>query len=221
MQPQVHILGRGPLPDNHFGFPPGFEVQGIDHTEFHLPPHIPPTDREAGASRFYQWHFDGSLYKIPPPRVGCLLAVRTPKGPDVTVRWEDGTGTEMAIAPGATAMVAGSRALSLLDAETRRLVEHSRVEYAPHAFVWMSTARSTRLGHLLETEGAEVPLGKLPPWQPEHVCVYPMVWTNPVTGEKSLQVHGQGAYKLYLKDGPDAEEQVVDDLGEVRAFMDK
>ncbi|KAH7021203.1 TfdA family taurine catabolism dioxygenase TauD [Microdochium trichocladiopsis] len=193
-QPQVHILGRGPLPENHYGFPPGFEVQGIDHTEFHLPPHIPAEEREAGASRFYQWHWDGSLYKIPP------LASDRSGG------YRHGRRV---------------RALALLDGPTRAVVENSRIEYAPHAFVWMSTARSTRLGHLLETEGLEVPLDKLPSWSKEHVCVYPMVWTNPVTGEKSLQVHGQGAFKLYLKDGPDAEERVVDDLGEVRAFMDK
>jgi xanthine dioxygenase len=221
VQPQVHILGRGPLPENHYGFPPGFEVQGIDHEEFHLPPHISAEEREAGASRFYQWHFDGSLYKIPPPRVGCLLAVRTPKGPDVTVRWEDGTGTEMKMAPGSTAMVSGSRALALLDDETRNLVMHSRIEYAPHAFVWMSTAHSTRLGHLIETEGLEKPLDQLPPWDPENICVYPMVWTNSKTGEKSLQVHGQGAVKLYLKDSPDGEERIVDDLTEVRSFMHK
>lgn len=221
VQPQVHILGRGPLPDNHYGFPPGFEVQGIDHEEFHLPPHISAEEREAGASRFYQWHFDGSLYKIPPPRVGCLLAVRTPKGPDVTVRWDDGTGTEMKIAPGSTAMVAGSTALALLDDDTRNLVMHSRIEYAPHAFVWMSTAHSTRLGHLIETEGLEKPLDQLPPWDPKHICIYPMVWTNPKTGEKSLQVHGQGAVKLYLKDGPDSVERIVDDIKEVRAFMHK
>ncbi|KAG5789924.1 hypothetical protein H9Q69_011007 [Fusarium xylarioides] len=54
IQPQVHKLGRGPLPDNHYQFPPGFEVQGIDYHEFHLPPHIPDKEREAGASRFYQ-----------------------------------------------------------------------------------------------------------------------------------------------------------------------
>ncbi|KAF9775609.1 hypothetical protein IL306_006270 [Fusarium sp. DS 682] len=221
VQPQVHILGRGPLPDNHYQFPPGFEVQGIDHHEFHLPPHIPDEEREAGASRFYQWHFDGSLYNIPPPRVGCLLAVRTPKGPDVTVRWEDGTGTEMKIAPGATAMVAGARALALLSEETRNIVMNSRIEYAPHAFVWMSTSHSTRLGHLLETEGLEKPLDQLPPWSQDKVCIYPMVWTNPKTGEKSLQVHGQGAYKLYLKDRPDGEETVVTDLKEIRAFMHK
>lgn len=220
VQPQVHILGRGPLPEDHYGFPPDFEVQGVNHKEFHLPPHIPDEEREAGASRFYQWHFDGSLYKIPPPRVGCLLAVRTPKGPDVTVRWDDGTGTEMKIAPGSTAMVAGSQALDLLDDETRNLVMHSRVEYAPHAFVWMSSAHSTRLGHLIETEGLERPLDQMK-WDPKHICVYPMVWTNPKTGEKSLQVHGQGAFKLYLKDSADGEERIVDDLKEVRAFMHK
>ncbi|KAJ4290353.1 hypothetical protein N0V90_010569 [Kalmusia sp. IMI 367209] len=221
VQPQVHILGRGPLPEDHYQFPSGFEVQGIDHEEFHLPPHISPEEREAGASRFYQWHFDASLYNIPPPRVGCLLAVRTPKGPDITVRWDDGTGTEMNIAPGATAMVAGSRALELLDLETKKLVMHSKIEYAPHAFIWMSTAHSTRLGHLLETEGLEKPLDQLPPWSQDKVCIYPMVWTNPKTGEKSLQVHGQGAFKLYLKDSPDGVERVVEDLTEVRAFMQK
>ncbi|KAI5238979.1 hypothetical protein E4T43_07027 [Aureobasidium subglaciale] len=221
VQPQVHILGRGGVPENDYGFPPGFEVQGIDHEEFHLPPHIPQEEREKGTGRFYQWHWDGSLYKIPPPRVGCLLAVRTPKGPDVTVRWDDGTGTEMKIAPGATAMVAGSRALELLDDQTQQIVLNSRIEYAPHAFAWMSTAQSSRLGHLIETQGKEKPLDDLPLWDRRDICIYPMVWTNPVTGEKSLQVHGQGAFKLYLKDGPDAEEVVIDDLKEVRAFMHK
>ncbi|TVY58642.1 putative dioxygenase [Lachnellula cervina] len=221
VQPQVHILGRGELPDNHYQFPPGFKVKGIDHHYFHLPPHIPTEEREAGKSRFYQWHFDGSLYSIPPPRVGCLLAVRTPKGPDVKVQWDDGTGTEMAIAPGATAMVAGSRALKLLGPELREIAYNSKIEYAPHCFEWMSTAHSTRLGHSIETEGLEKPLDKLKPWTKDKVCTYPMVWKNPVTGEESLQVHGQGAFKLFLKSSPDGEETVIDDLGEVRAFMHK
>jgi hypothetical protein len=127
----------------------------------------------------------------------------------------------MEIAPGATAMVAGSRALELLDEETRQIVMHSRIEYAPHAFQWMSTARSTQLGHTLVTEGKEIPPNQLRPWSTDKVCVYPMVWTNPVTGEKSLQVHGQGAFKLYLTDKPDGEETIITDLKEVRAFMHK
>ena len=220
-QSQVHIIGRGEVPDGHYQFPPGFKVKGIDHEYFHIPPHIPKEEREAGKSRFYQWHFDGSLYKIPPPRVGCLLAVRTPKGPHVRVQWDDGTGTEMAIAPGATAMVAGSRALQLLTPELKNIVYNSRIEYAPHCFQWMSTAHSTRLGHSLETEGLEMPLDKLKPWVKEDVCTYPMVWENPVTGEHSLQIHGQGVYKLFLKSSPHGEETVVDDLKEVRAFMHK
>ncbi|KAK5047599.1 hypothetical protein LTR84_006696 [Exophiala bonariae] len=221
VQPQVHILGRGEVPESHYQFPPGFKIKGIDHHEFHLPPHISKEEREQGSSRFYQWHWDGALYNIPPPRVGCLLAVRTPRGPDVTVRWDDGTGTEMKIPPGATAYVAGSRALELLDDETRGLAYHSRIEYAPHAFKWMSTAHSARLGHILETEGLELPRSKLPPVDRSKICIYPMVWTNPKTGEKSLQVHGQGAVKLYLKSSLEGEEKIIDDLKQVRDFMHK
>ncbi|KAL4790928.1 hypothetical protein BDV19DRAFT_401736 [Aspergillus venezuelensis] len=221
VQPQVHILGRGEVPENHFDFPPGFEVKGIDHVNFHIPPHLPQEERDNGASRFYQWHWDGALYDIPPPRVGCLLAVQTPKGPDVIVHWGDGTGRTMDIAPGATAMVAGSRALELLDDKMKSIVHNSCIEYAPHAFKWMSTARSSQLGHILETEGKEIPLDELPEWSEDKICIYPMVWTNPVTGEKSLQVHGQGAFKLYLKDRADGEETIITDLKEVRAFMHK
>jgi len=48
-----------------------------------------------------------------------------------------------------------------------------------------------------------------------------MVWENPVTGEHGLQVHGQGAFKLFLKSSPDGEETIVTDLAEVRAFLHK
>ncbi|KAI9733814.1 MAG: hypothetical protein M1818_007081 [Claussenomyces sp. TS43310] len=224
--PQVHILGRGPLPSDYqqlYGFPPDFQVQGIDHANFHLPPHIPPAERAAGASRFYQWHFDGALYGVPPPRVGCLVAVRVPRGPDVSVRWDDGSGTEMRMAPGATAMVSGNQALRCLSEEMRRIVYCSSVEYAPHCFQWMSPAHSTRLGHSIETEGLEMNLDQLnqsKPWTGDKVCIYPMVWKNPKTGEDSLQVHGQGALKLHLKASPDdPEPTVVTDLHEVRAFL--
>lgn len=105
----------------------------------------------------------------------------------------------------------------------------------------MSTARSTPLGHSIVTEGLEVPVEELD-YEDEKLKRYNMVWTNPQTGEKckhsslllrrllsvanalskrtALQIHGQAAWKLYLKDAPDAEERVIDDLAEVRAFMD-
>jgi hypothetical protein len=38
-------------------------------------------------------------------------------------------------------------------------------------------------------------------------------------GRLALQVHGQAAFKLFLKSSPDGEETIIDDLKEVRAFM--
>ena len=221
VQPQVHILGRGELPPDHYGFPPGFAIARIDKDKFSHASHISKEEIDLGISRFHQWHFDASLYGIPPPRVGCLLAVRVPKGPDVTIWWGDDSGDKVQAKPGSTAFVAGSRALELLDEETRNIVLHSRVEYAPHAFRWIFPAKPMFLGHSLETEGKEVPLDQLPPWTRDKICIYPMVWTNPRTGEKSLQVHGQTALKLYLKDSAEGVERVIDDLKEVRAFLHK
>lgn len=102
-QPQVHVLGRGRIPPNHYQLPDDMEIAGVYSRNFHVEPHIPEAELKEGASRFYQWHFDAALYDIPPPRVGCLLAVRTPKAPDCTVRWEDAEGTTMRIGAGATA----------------------------------------------------------------------------------------------------------------------
>jgi len=218
---------------------------------FHKEPHHSKEESDAGHSRFFQWHWDGALYDICPPRVGCLLAVRMPIGKELCVRWDDGSGTTMKAPPGSTScksyiakaysqfctdivVIAGSQALAALPPDLHAIVLNSRVEYAPHAFKWMSTAHSTNLGHTLETEGLEVPAEKLAPVEDSKRKIYPLVWTNPRTGEKcmfsfeikftelrstALQVHGQGALKLYLKNAPDDNEKVVEDLEEVRKFM--
>jgi len=219
-QPEVHVLGRGRVPSNHYQLPDDMDIIGVDHRGFHKEPHIDEKDSLEGATRFFQWHWDGALYDISPPRVGCLLCVRIPKGPDCTVRWDDGTGTTMKVKPGSTAYISGARALACLTPEQRTIAFNSSIEYAPYAFKWMSTTHSTRLGHTLETEGLEMSPEQLGPIDPSKIKTYPMVWTNPKTGEKSLQVHGQGALKLHLKSSPDGEVRVVDDLAEVRKFMD-
>lgn len=182
-QPQVHVIGRGQVPPDHYQLPDDLVIKGAYHKNFHVEPHIPQAEIEKGASRFYQWHFDGALYDIPPPRVGCLLAVKTPKGPDCTVRWEDDEGTTMKIGPGATAYLTGSRALELLPPDLRAIAEHSSILYAPKPFRWMSTAHSTQLGHSLETENLEIPLKELG-YEEEKLKRYPMIWTNPLNGEK-------------------------------------
>jgi len=67
----------------------------------------------------------------------------------------------MSTAPGATAMVAGSRVLELLTPELREIAYNSKIKYATHCFGWISTAHNTRLSHTIETEGLEKPLYQL------------------------------------------------------------
>jgi hypothetical protein len=99
------------------------------------------------------------------------------------------------------------------------VVANSSILYAPKPFKWMSTAHSAQLGHTLVTEGLEIPIEELD-WDESKLKRYPMIWTNPQTGEKSLQIHGQAAWKLFLKSSPNGEEQVIENLAEVRAWMD-
>lgn len=48
----------------------------------------------------------------------------------------------------------------------------------------------------------------------------PLVWRNPITGEKALQVHLiVGA--IHYRTSPDAEFQIIDDLVEVRRMIDE
>jgi len=45
---------------------------------------------------------------------------------------------------------------------------------------------------------------------------YPLVWANPYTSEKILQVHHLVAAKLFIKESADGPETVLDDLKDVR-----
>jgi xanthine dioxygenase len=79
--------------------------------------------------------------------------------------------------------VAGSRALGLVPDDLKLLVENSSILYAPKPFKWMSKAHSTHLGHSLVTEGLEIPIEELE-FDETKLKRYPMIWTNPMTGEK-------------------------------------
>lgn len=127
--------------------------------------------------------------------------------------------------------------------------------YAPHPFRKHAAVRGRSNGLGQVSEGLEVALEDLPPWEEDDVLTYPMLWTNPMTGEKALQgellsliaelsstcaiftlrmlrcltiallthiitlVHSIAAWKLLVKRSPDAEEQVVDDIEEVRRII--
>ncbi|KAK0465913.1 uncharacterized protein EV420DRAFT_1261465 [Desarmillaria tabescens] len=70
----------------------------------------------------------------------------------------------------------------------------------------MAPAHAMPTGLGIESEGLELPLSELPPWEEAKLKILPVVWKNPVTGDK------EGA--LY----PDAH---LTDLKEVRGLLYK
>jgi alpha-ketoglutarate-dependent taurine dioxygenase len=143
--------------------------------------------------------------------VTTLQAVRVPAGRTQTVRYDDGSGDELAVPLGTTAFVSGYAMYDRLSDEDKAFVRGTRVEYAPHPYVWISGAQSRPDGLGMVSEGREVPLAELPPVDPEKIQVLPMCWANPVTGRLALQVHPSAVRKLHLADGT-----VMDDLAAVR-----
>jgi hypothetical protein len=47
-----------------------------------------------------------------------------------------------------------------------------------------------------------------------------MVWVNPVTGKRSFQVQHNLARRLFIRNGPSDTPKIIDNLGEVRKFLD-
>lgn len=115
--------------------------------------------------------------------------------------------------------MSGAAALRALPEKLQNLAMHSSVTYAPHPYVYISEAKSHPTGLVCLSEGLEKPLHKLPNWEEKKLLTLPLVWTNPVTGEKSLQIHGACVWKLHLKSGPNDTGREVVDIAEVRSIV--
>ncbi|KAJ4390653.1 Alpha-ketoglutarate-dependent xanthine dioxygenase xan-1 [Gnomoniopsis smithogilvyi] len=206
-QPQVQVIGNGFVPE-YEGLK-DFRLRHPHHKTFHAT-RIPP-EEDLDFTRFYRWHIDAALYGLAPPIATTLLAVKVPGGRRQTCRYDDGTGDELQVPLGTTAFASGYEMFDQLSPEDQEFARTTRVEYAPHPYIWMSGARARSTGLGLETEGKEIPLDQLPEIEEEKIQILPMCWKNPVTGKLALQVHPSAVRKLHLKDGT-----VVDDLKEVR-----
>lgn len=101
----------------------------------------------------------------------------------------------------------------LSDAD-KELARTTKVEYAPHPYIWMSGAKSRSDGLGMLSQGLEIPLDQLPPIEEEKIQILPLCWRNPVTGKLAIQVHPSAVRKLHLANGT-----VVDDLAEVREIV--
>ncbi|KAJ7676784.1 Clavaminate synthase-like protein [Mycena polygramma] len=192
--PQVQLIGNGMVYD-HEGLASA-ALKHPSHTTFHKTV-VSAEDAAAGATRFYRWHIDAALYALSPPRVTTLLALRVPAGAPQVCRYDDGSGDILPVPLGTTAFVSGKTMFALLSPALKSVAIRARVRYAPHPYVWMAPARAKSTGLGVESEGHEVPLDKLPPWEEEKVKVLPVVWKSP-TGELSFQVHPCGAAELLI-----------------------
>lgn len=186
-----------------------FQLRHPHHRTFHAT--TIPAEKDLDFTRFYRWHIDAALYGLAPPVVTTLLAVRVPGGRKQTLVYDDGSDEEMSVPLGTTAFVSGYAMYDQLSPKDQEFVRTTRVEYAPHPYVWMSSAKSRSDGLGLVSEGKEIPIENLPTVEEDKIQILPMCWRNPVTGRLALQVHPSAVRKLHLADGT-----VIDDLSEVR-----
>jgi alpha-ketoglutarate-dependent taurine dioxygenase len=208
--PQVQLIGNG-LVEHHEGVERA-ELHHPSHETFHHQP-LTEEQRAHDLTRFYRWHIDAALYKLQPPKVTTLLALEVPKNRQQTVLYDDGSGDTLTVPLGTTAFVSGARAFRDLSPEQQDFALRTQVRYAPHPYVWMRNAKALPNGLGLVSEGKELPRDALPPFKDEEIATLPLVWVNPVTGERALQTHPCCVEQL-VTDG-----KVLDDLAECRRVV--
>ncbi|KAL3475104.1 hypothetical protein BJX99DRAFT_230246 [Aspergillus californicus] len=213
----VRLIGKGFQGENHYGIANQVIERGLSNDFHAVPP--PLEDFENGITRFHRWHLDAPLYGKDPAWFTTLRCVKLPKGPDLTIQWADGSGLTMTTPPGRTAFFSTSQLYSLLSAEEQALVDHSWVEYAPYPYKWIERCKGNSNGLGLAEGFERLSMEELGEYDPRSVKSYPMVWINPLTGEKAFHVHGICARKLYLRNSPDEEPRIVDDIAEIRKFV--
>lgn len=206
-QPQVQVIGHGFVED-YEGLS-NIQLRHPHHKSFHKNP-IPPQENDE-LTHFYRWHIDSAMYNLDPPLVTSLLAVQVPKGRRQICRYDDGTDNNIDLPLGTTAFFSGYRLYEMLSDEDKFFVRTSKVEYAPHPYIWMSKAKSRSNGLGIISEGLELSDEELPPFDISKVKIYPMAWKNPLTGKLAMMVYPTCVKKIHLANG-----DVLDNLPEIR-----
>lgn len=168
------LVGNGYQGQDHYGLK-NVTLKGHSHVDYHAEP-LSSDEMENGYTRFVIFHFDGIIYGPHPSRVTTFRCVRLPKGPDVTVKWDDGHGDQaMACQPGSTAFVSGAQIYDLMSLEEKQVADNSFWEPAPYPFAWYGSRKFRQSGLGLVPGGETSPLDELPAWTPDKIHRYPMV----------------------------------------------
>ncbi|KAF3801005.1 Cytochrome P450 monooxygenase gliF [Colletotrichum gloeosporioides] len=216
----VHVIGKGFLGEDHYGLK-NLNITKSFSYENHYPT-LPKEELEKGHTRFQGWHFDAPLYSRDPPIFTAFRVIKLPKGPDVNIAWDNGSGLSMRSAPGLTPFFCCSQLYEeLLTEEEREVVDNSWVEYAALPYEWNRNCKMFPTGLGIVSQGRELSDNDFDSIGVDHSKIkrYPMVWVNPETGRKSFQVQANAAKKLYLRRSAADEPKVITELSEVRRFL--
>ncbi|KAJ5698133.1 hypothetical protein N7462_000138 [Penicillium macrosclerotiorum] len=213
----VRLIGKGFQGLDHYGIKNHTIDRGLSN-DFHA---IPPSLEEfqKGVTRFQRWHIDAPLYGKDPAWFTTLRCLKLPRGPNLTVQWADGSGQSIESAPGQTAFFSTSQLYSMLTTAEQEMVDHSWVEYAPYPYKWIERCKGNSTGLGLAEGGERLTIEELGDFDRAAVKKYPMVWVNPLTGEKAFQVHGICARKLYIRRSREEDPQVMENVSEIRQFI--
>ncbi|KAF2444154.1 Clavaminate synthase-like protein [Karstenula rhodostoma CBS 690.94] len=213
----VRLIGKGYQGHDHFGLK-GTTVRKEPGHAWHNDP-LSDEEYTKGHTRFQRWHIDAPLYARDPALFTTLRCFKRPTQPNVTIHWDDASDHTITTEPGLTAFFSNVQMYDLMTDDERRIADHSWVEYAPHPYQWMGNCKSKSTGLGLVSQGKEKTFEDLSPYEEEDVKRYPMVWVNPVTGERAFMVHGICVRRAFMRSSLDEDAQVVDDVVEIRRWL--
>ncbi|GAA5832823.1 hypothetical protein JCM11251_005777 [Rhodosporidiobolus azoricus] len=219
--PKVNLNGSGTFKAGHFGVETDFKLTALDHRGFHKH-ELSEKQVEEGHVRFQRWHIDWPAKKDEayPAPITTIWAHTLPSPEPVTVHWDDGSGLSMPTRPGATAFIDCSAMYEALSPEQKQWVDNSLVEYPPTPYSWLRGAKADGLGLRVFNDGTETPIEDCPDPDVRNALICPMIWVNPITSARSLQVHAIIAWKIHHRTSPTEDYKVIDDLPTVRQMLD-
>ena len=107
----------------------------------------------------------------------------------------------------------------MMTEQEKKIADHSWVEYAPHPYQWMGDCKAQSHGLGVVSQGKEKSLEDLGPYDEKDIKRYPMVWVNPVTGERAFMVHGICVRRAFVRSSEDEEPTIIDDVAEIRDWL--
>ncbi|KZL63849.1 alpha-ketoglutarate dependent xanthine dioxygenase [Colletotrichum tofieldiae] len=213
----VRVIGKGYQGENHYGILDRTIRKPLSHGWHDAK--LSDDEFESGHTRFQRWHIDAPLYARDPAWFTTLRCIKRPTSPEVTIHWDDGSGQTMKSEPGLTAFFSCVQMYDLMTEDEKRVADHSWVEYAPHPYRWMGECKGKANGLGVVSQGKELTLEELGSYEEASVKKYPMVWVNPVTGEKAFMVHGICARKMFVRSNVDEKPEAIDDVIRIREWL--